>query len=82
MQRLDVAAYGGKQVKEPLDYGIVETRLMMRKVASALAYSFLVCSAASAQDWASKMFQTTTHDFGKWLVMIFGKSCGPMPTNL
>jgi hypothetical protein len=49
---------------EPIIYVIVETRVMMRKVASALAYSLLVCSAASAQELASKMFETTTHDFG------------------
>lgn len=37
---------------------------MFRSLAIAFALSFLLAPAASAQQWAQKMFATTKHDFG------------------
>ena len=37
---------------------------MVRKVASALLLTLLACSPGAAQEWAQKMFETTSHDFG------------------
>lgn len=36
----------------------------MLRIASALFVGLLLASAASAQEWALKMFNTTSHDFG------------------
>jgi hypothetical protein len=37
---------------------------MWRKITYALSLSFLWAASSPAQDWATKMFETTSHDFG------------------
>src|SRR3974377_528704 len=37
---------------------------MFRKAAQAIIVVLVVSASASGQEWAAKMFSTTTHDFG------------------